>query len=195
MLPNGKYASLLLITDSQETAAQFARLLPADRFAPEYNVCSPIEAPVVLKESTYDVIVIDSSVPAERGIQLATDTVSNGASHVLMLTDADNFADAADDGEKCGFMTLQSPVDPTLLRQSLGLMAASSLRIHELESETEKLKSKLSEVKVVDRAKILLIQHLSMSEQSAHRFIEKNAMDQCVDRRTIAEKIIRTYQN
>ena len=195
MATDGKYASLLLITSSQKTAAQYARLLPADRFAPEFNVCSPREAPFVLKETTYDVIVIDESVPTELGKQLASETSAAGKAHVLLLTDAEGFESAAGDGEKRGFMTLQSPVDPSLLRQSLGMMAASSVRIHELESEAEKLRSKLDEVRVVDRAKLLLIQHLRMTEQAAHRFIEKNAMDQCVDKRTIAEKIIRTYQN
>lgn len=42
-------------------------------------------------------------------------------------------------------------------------------------------------------AKWLLISQLSMSEPEAHRYIEKQAMDRCVTRQTIAEEIIKTY--
>ena len=32
-----------------------------------------------------------------------------------------------------------------------------------------------------------------MSEEEAHRYIEKQAMDRCTTRREIAESILRTY--
>jgi response regulator NasT len=53
----------------------------------------------------------------------------------------------------------------------------------------------MEEMRLVNRAKLILVQRFKMSEKDAHRFIEKNAMDRCVKRRTIAESIIRTYQN
>ena len=40
----------------------------------------------------------------------------------------------------------------------------------------------------------MLISELRMTEEVAHRYIEKQAMDRCVTRRAIAEGIIRTYQ-
>ena len=72
------YASLLLITASHETAAHFAAFLPADRFAPELSVCSALEAPYVLGETVYDVVVIDGTVPAEEGAALAARAAENG---------------------------------------------------------------------------------------------------------------------
>ena len=45
----------------------------------------------------------------------------------------------------------------------------------------------------VNKAKWILISQLSMSEPESHRYIEKQAMDRCVTRRSIAEEIIRTY--
>ena len=56
-------------------------------------------------------------------------------------------------------------------------------------------KERLDELRVIERAKHILVQQFKMSEKQAHRFIEKSAMDRCVKRRTIAENIIRTYQN
>lgn len=187
------YASLLLITASRDTAAHFAAFLPADRFAPELNVCSPLEAKYVLDETAYDVVVIDDSVPSEAGVGLAAVAAENGVSGVLLLADADRFEAASRYADEQGFMTLQSPVDPSLLKQSLGMMATISHRMHALESRAASLQKKMEELRVVDRAKLLLIQRFKMTEKQAHRFIEKNAMDRCVTRRAVAETIIRTY--
>ena len=189
-----RYASLLLITASRGTAAQFARLLPADRFAPEFNVCSPLEADYALGESAYDVVVIDDSVPMEDGHRLAAAAADRGAANILMLADETHFRQTAYFTEVHGFMALQSPADPELLKQSLGMMASISARIRDLEEQAESLKNRVDEIRIIDRAKLLLIQRLKMTEKEAHRFIEKNAMDRCVSRRSIAENIIRTYQ-
>ena len=53
----------------------------------------------------------------------------------------------------------------------------------------------MEEIRLVNRAKLLLMEHLKMSEAEAHRHIEKAAMDACVKRRNIAEQIIRTYES
>ena len=187
------YASLLLITASRDTAAHFAAFLPEDRFAPELNVCSPLEADYVLGETVYDVVVIDGTVPAESGAALARFAVEHGVSGVLLLAEADKLPAVSALAAEHGFLALQSPVDPSLLKQSLGMMATVSQKMHALQSRADSLQAKMDELRLVDRAKLLLIQRFKMTEKQAHRFIEKNAMDRCVTRRAIAEKIIRTY--
>ena len=67
-------------------------------------------------------------------------------------------------------------------------------RMRNLEIRTVSVEEKMEEVKVVNRAKWLLIDQLKMTEPSAHRYIEKTAMDRCVSKREIAEIIIRTYR-
>ena len=52
----------------------------------------------------------------------------------------------------------------------------------------------MEEIRIVNRAKWLLISELKMSEEDAHRYIEKQAMDRCITRRAMAESIIRTYK-
>ena len=39
------------------------------------------------------------------------------------------------------------------------------------------------------------MEYLHMSEQSAHKFIEKQAMDMRMSRREVAEGILKTYLN
>ena len=51
----------------------------------------------------------------------------------------------------------------------------------------------MEEIRIVNRAKWLLISEIKMDEPNAHRYIEKQAMDRCVSKRVIAEEIIQTY--
>ena len=61
------------------------------------------------------------------------------------------------------------------------------------ENKISVTEEKMEEIRIVNRAKWLLINELKMDEPGAHRYIEKQAMDRCVTRREVAEEIIRTY--
>lgn len=63
-----------------------------------------------------------------------------------------------------------------------------------LRKENARLKKKVNETKAVSRAKCLLMEKRNMTEQSAHRFIEKTAMDNRLSRRAVADNIIRNYE-
>ena len=63
-----------------------------------------------------------------------------------------------------------------------------------MEKKAATLEDKMEEIRIVNRAKWLLISELKMSENDAHRYIEKQAMDRCITRRAMAESIIRTYK-
>ena len=63
-----------------------------------------------------------------------------------------------------------------------------------LKKENAVLRNKVTETKAVGRAKCLLMEKRNMSEQTAHRFIEKTAMDNRLSRRAVADNIIRNYE-
>ena len=70
---------------------------------------------------------------------------------------------------------------------------AVQYKIQVLTSQTVKLKEKMEEIRLVNRAKMLLMQNLNMSEADAHRYIEKEAMNRCIKRTNLSEEIIKTY--
>ena len=70
---------------------------------------------------------------------------------------------------------------------------AVQYKVQVLSSQTTKLKVKMEEIKQVNRAKMLLMQNMNMSEQEAHRFIEKDAMDRSMKKTAVAEEIIKRY--
>lgn len=72
---------------------------------------------------------------------------------------------------------------------------AMSVRLKSLENRTAGLKKQLDDSKLVNRAKMLLISRLGMSEMQAHKYIEKTAMDSCASKKDVAVRIIKTYED
>ena len=100
-----------------------------------------------------------------------------------------------------GVLVLPKPAPARLLSQAVPLLRATRERLRKMERETASLQEKtaslqekMDEIRLINRAKCVLIEQLKMTEQEAHRFIEKQAMDRCVSRRAIAEKLLATYQ-
>lgn len=52
----------------------------------------------------------------------------------------------------------------------------------------------VEEIRLMNRAKLILIKKRGMTEADAHRFIIKTAMDRCVKKRAVAEEIIRYHE-
>ena len=63
-----------------------------------------------------------------------------------------------------------------------------------MKKEKNKLLKQVDDIKKIDRAKCLLIQYNKMTEDEAHRYLEKQAMDLRISRRAVADKIINYFE-
>jgi response regulator NasT len=80
-----------------------------------------------------------------------------------------------------------------MLALALDWMEVTIKRLRKIQKKTLSFEEKMVEIRVVNRAKWILISELKMEEPDAHRYIEKQAMDRCISRREVAEEIISTY--
>ena len=67
-------------------------------------------------------------------------------------------------------------------------------RILGLRDQNIKLQKKIDEIRIVNRAKFALMQYLQFTEQQAHRYLEKQAMDMRKTKKEIALEIIKIYE-
>lgn len=95
---------------------------------------------------------------------------------------------------EAGVLVAAKPLNPQLFQQTVQLAAATRNRLLLVSRENEKLHQKLEELRLVDRAKCLLIEHERLTEGEAHRAIEKQAMDARLSRAKIAKQILERYE-
>ena len=86
------------------------------------------------------------------------------------------------------------PMEQAVLTQTLRNLLLLKKSMQTIQAQTDQLRSQLQDLKRIQKAKGLLMRQLGMTEQDAHRWIEKAAMDRCVKKREIAETIIRMYE-
>lgn len=92
-----------------------------------------------------------------------------------------------------GVLTLGRPFSRGMFSQAVGLLLASQAKAERYRAENEKLRQKLEELRVVSRAKCLLVEYLHLDEESAHKYMERQAMEERKTRRAVAEEILREY--
>ena len=72
-------------------------------------------------------------------------------------------------------------------------MSSARERLRKSEKKALSIEEKMEEIRIVNRAKWILIREIKLDEPEAHRYIEKQAMDRCISKRIVAEEIIKTY--
>lgn len=138
-------------------------------------------------------MIINSPLSDGSGLRLATDIAEQRNTIPLLLVKGEEYPDMLDRTIRNGVYILAKPLTRATTAVALAWMAASRERIRVTEKKELSFEEKMGEIRVVNRAKWLLISELNMSEPEAHRYIEKQAMDRCIPRRQIAEEIIRMY--
>ena len=192
-MPTPKPLCRVLVVSAGTQAYDYIReLLPPGEYDPVTHVASAGEAKRLLLSTDYDIVIINTPLPDEFGTEFALDCAA-GTCGVLALCKSELYEQVAYRLEDSGVLTLPRPANRQTFYIAIKLLVSTHARLAKMEKQNRTLKEKMEDIRVVNRAKWLLIEHLSMTEQDAHYYIEKQAMDTRLSRREVAEHIIRTY--
>lgn len=185
--------SVLVVSASDSFTDNVLPFLPEATYRPINFAHSVSEAQRIVAERFYDLIIINTPLPDDFGAKFAVDVSDKSPSVVLLFVRNDNYHDVYDKVCDFGVFTVKKPLPQQNVTQALDFIKATRERLRKMEKKTVSLEEKMMEIKIVNRAKWTLINSLNLSEDDAHRYIEKQAMDRCVSKREIAEEIIRSY--
>lgn len=186
--------SVLIVSASKSFNDSVLSLLPDATYKPVSYAHSINEAQREVSERFYDILIINTPLPDDFGAKFAIDVSNDKPSVVLLFVRSDNYIETYDKVCDFGVFTIRKPLPPQNVLQTLDFVKATRERLRKMEKKSVSLQEKMAEIKIVNRAKWTLINTLKMSEDDAHRYIEKQAMDRCVNKRDIAEEILRTYK-
>lgn len=185
--------SILIVSASSSFASSLSGLIPETRYHPVDKTASINAAKRILAEKTYDFVIINAPLPDDAGTRFAIDTSTGRQTAVLLLLKEDVHSEIHDLVAAYGVFTLPKPTSRPTMLHALGWLESARERLRLFEKKSISIEDKMAEIRLVNKAKWILISQLHMSEPDAHRYVEKQAMDRCVSRKCIAEEIIRTY--
>ncbi len=185
--------SVLLVSASASLRTAMEELLPAAGCRPLCTVGSISAARQALTERSFDFVIVNAPLPDDFGLRFAIDCSSAKGTVVLLLVRGEIHAEIHDRVVEHGVFTMAKPLSRQSIQTALGWMASARERLRRFEQKSLSLEEKMEEIRLVNRAKWLLISELKMSEPEAHRYVEKQAMDRCVPKREIAAEILKLY--
>lgn len=141
-------------------------------------------------EKAYDIVIIDTPLPDDTGDELAVDLSTNENSIVMMLVHYDLYEEVHENYSKYGIFVASKPTSVEILSQSLNWLESARERTRSYENKTLSIEDKMQEIRLVHQAKLKLITDNGMSEDDAHKYISKQAMDRCVNKGVIAQEIL-----
>ena len=184
----------LVVSSSEKFNDSIKPLLSDAQCGPVSFTGSVASAKRLILENAYDFVIINAPLPDDFGTKLAIDVSSGKSTVCLLLVKTDLYDEIHMKVTVHGVFTLPKPIPAASFTRGLDWLAPARERLRKLEKKTVSIEEKMEEIRLVNRAKWLLIDHLKMTEPDAHRYIEKQAMDTCSAKRDVAENIIKTYR-
>ena len=186
--------SVLIVTASERFTDSIMPLLPMTDYWPVQTASSVAEARRWLADTEFDIVLINTPLPDDFGMHLAIDICTGSGAGVLLLVKNDHYNEIYSKVVRYGVITLSKPTNRQMVAQNLRILCATRERIRQMQAKQATVEEKIKEIRLVNRAKWLLIECLRMTEAEAHRYIEKQAMDLRISKRKAAENIIKTYK-
>jgi Response regulator with putative antiterminator output domain len=185
----------LLVSNSEKDTTLFTTFLKTASVHQVTISQSCEDARRLILKQDFDLIIVNSPLPDESGENFSRYVAAKGISQVILLIKSEAFDSISAACEDDGVLLVAKPVDQSLMWSALSLVRSVQNRVKKIQTENTQLKQKIEDLRIIDRAKWILISAMRMSEQEAHRYIEKQAMDMRSSRRIIAEGILKRYEN
>ena len=182
--------SIIIFSSEGETSDSIA--LAAGKFG-NVSVSDGNGARDLLSETHFDMVFVNTPLEKEFGLDIAVFAAKKGCGVIIAAAakHCDEIAKKIGDME---IFVLPRPLNKATLAQTFRFVMLAHETKNGLNSKTEALENKLRDLKLIDRAKCVLVEYLRISEADAHRQIQKRAMDMRVPQTVIAMDILKTYE-
>jgi response regulator NasT len=185
--------SVLVVSSAESFNNAMTAMLPKASFQPGVNVPTMSAARRAIAERSFDFVIINAPVKDDLGVRFAIDCSTSHHALVLLLIPNEIHADVYAKVGEHGVFTLPKPMSKQAMDNALRWLLTAKRKLLGAEKKTTKMEDKMEEIRLVNKAKWLLISKEGMLEPEAHRFLEKEAMDRCITKKALAEEVIRKY--
>lgn len=184
---------ILLVSRNGKSKDMLVQLLEQDSASQIFAACTEEDAVSLMEKNEFDLIIINSPLEGKSGVDLAAYAAEKYTAAIIFAVQ-NKYADIISSKvEPYGVLVVGKPIVRAFFNQAIRFAEVTRHRVLSLKEENIHLQLKLKEMKVINRAKCVLIQYLSMSEAQAHKYIEKQAMDMRISKHQVAKQVLKAY--
>lgn len=185
----------LIVSSNAEMSELADLLLRIEGFGRTASASSGSEARRLVTNGTEpELVIINTPLPDEFGQELAEMIADTTSAGIILICGSDVADDIADRVSDSGVNVIAKPVSRELLQRTIRLIIAARVRMSGVKKENADILSRIEEMRIINRAKTTLMKYLKFTEPQAHKYIEKQAMNNRQTRLETALKILAQYE-
>ncbi len=189
--------NILLLTSDSSFEYHIRQLLQKSIFSSidDTIATSCAQGRRILEKQCFDLCMIDAPLNDELGFEFSCEYLGRRITQVIFVAEEKICEQLLERSVHMGIYLQPKPLTRVSLFSAMAVAQAAFSNTRDLHLKNTDLLRKIDALRIIDRAKCLLMQYLGMSEADAHRYIEKQAMNLRISKKTIAEHILKTYDN
>lgn len=141
-----------------------------------------------------DLVIVDDRMKGMKGHEISETLIAEKVCPVIALIRSSEMGNYVNLNQEPIFAPIVKPCGKDMLMNTINLIVKTSKSIIALENEMGKIRKQADSKKTIDEAKHLLMEFMNLTEEEAHRRIQKQSMDKGLPKVKIAETIIRMYR-
>ncbi|UZQ51407.1 ANTAR domain-containing response regulator [Clostridium kluyveri] len=186
---------IVLAEDEPITRMDIFEILTCSRYNVVGKASDGLEAVELCRINRPDLVIMDIKMPNLDGIQAAKIIEKeNLADAIVMLTaySGKEFMDKVKEVGAIGYVV--KPIDERNLIPQIEIAISKSKEIKNIKNEAACAKQKIEDMKVIYRAKEMLMDRYSIKEEDAYKRIRKLSMDRQCSILQTSRSLIRGYE-
>ena len=181
--------AILIVSSQEQFNTAVKKVIPGGRFNTIEVRKSESAARRELLERAYDIVIIDSPLSDGKATDFLKDIYDKNDMGIIYAVSADKYTKVSAYLVNYGIITVGKPIKDNSLELSIKLLLSMQDKIRESRRQAARLEEKMKELRIISRAKLLLVQN-GMSEDEAHEHIIRTAMNTGLSKKAVAEDII-----
>ena len=181
--------AILIVSSQEQFNTAVKKVIPGGRFNTIEVRKSESAARRELLERAYDIVIIDSPLSDGKATDFLKDIYDKNDMGIIYAVSADKYTKVSAYLVNYGIITVGKPIKDNSLELSIKLLLSMQDKIRESRRQAARLEEKMKELRLISRAKLLLVQN-GMSEDEAHEHIIRTAMNTGLSKKAVAEDII-----
>ena len=185
---------ILLVSRRGKSKDMLVQLLESELASQIATAYTEEDASALMETKEFDLVIINSPLEGKSGVDLAIFAAEKYPAGILLAVQNKYANVIAQKVEPYGVLVVGKPIVKAFFNQAVKFAEVAAHRVLSLKEENISLQLKLEEMKIINRAKCVLIQYLSMTEGQAHKYIERQAMDMRLSKHHVAKQILKAYE-
>ena len=184
-----KKKKILIVSSGEKLVPVLKELLPVNEYI--VNLSTTIhDAKKKLRNESFYFSIVQCPIKDEFGVKSSQEIANTFDIGVLLLVKNDIFDQVTYRLKEDPILVLSMPTNRQVLYQGICLMNTLMFQKQKMENEIRKLRKKIQDQQKINQAKLFLIEQYHYSEEKAHHYIEKVAMDHSITKVEVAMSLI-----